>query len=25
LTSGFNVHRRIEEVDESSIFCEIVV
>jgi SAM-dependent methyltransferase len=25
LTSGFDVHRRIEEVDESSIFCEIVV
>ena len=25
LTSGFDVHRRIEEVDESSIFCEILV
>ena len=25
LTSGFDVERRIEEVDQSSVFCEIVV
>lgn len=25
LTSGFNVHRHIEEVDESSLFCELAV
>nr|CAI78842.1 hypothetical protein fc20 [uncultured bacterium] len=24
LTAGFNVRRRIEEVDESSVFCELV-